>query len=810
MATGSQQFSNEYQQVKETLELYPKISLLKVEGQPPDSYEIEYAVKGYAKEANGTIITPQSHKVHISLPFGYPHFAPTVTPLTNIFHPDVDPAAVRIAEKWQQNPSLPDLIVYIGEMICGSIFSLEDPFNQEAADWFQRHKDELPLDSLGSVDGTSAQDIPSADVDTLVTETFSVLELDSDKQDNSFHMQPPPAAPSFEEEIKRIRNLVRQKQLNTASHHLAEFPDEAKNNEVLALENTVNDGLARCEQLSVLAEQLEEEGKPRQALEAVNDLMAIAHDIPGVNRLKERIKQAQSLVEFSETEVEKGGAAPASSIGNGKTSKTKKGQTNRTGQKSAATFRITIPGLPVKMLGIMLVAGVIVIGGISVYLKDQNALSRARTSLQLSKIMLEKKDVQEAKRALKEAAGYIQGLTVLSFRKSELEKEIDALENSPDIQMEQKGMELYQGKYVTAQKAAAMKELDTLVEQAEQMTDQSNYAGALALYIQAASLAQKNELPDAAAKIQEAEKKIKLEQVLQAANQAEEDKNWQKVEAAYQKALALANSLPETQLKKKINDKRVFSVFNKELNAAKKYFAEEQWQETIESLEKAQQLIEEAPDAVSSVGKRGLSQLLANAQLYHMLSTAKAAYNDREWDKAIQEYNNALALLKKESTSFGETQAESIRRIKKTVLMVKIAQIQKKVFQEEEKNNLTQAIDLSGEILLAIDSSPFSKDKDVVGITKKIQERLADQKKQLALDAKTDWLKEHYQELFRKHYPTFSTSKLLAPKVTLLKEEGQWTIFTMTCIEKGRGSSSRLELTYQHNSSTGKWSVYTD
>ena len=58
-----------------------------------------------------------------------------------------DPAAIRIADQWQKNPSLPDLILHIGEMICGSAYNVEDPFNQEAADWYRNHTDQLPLDT---------------------------------------------------------------------------------------------------------------------------------------------------------------------------------------------------------------------------------------------------------------------------------------------------------------------------------------------------------------------------------------------------------------------------------------------------------------------------------------------------------------------------------------------------------------------------------------------------------------------------------------------------------------------------------------
>ena len=95
MAMGSQQIAEDYEQLKDLLELYPHIFIVKTDGQPPDNYEIEYNLRGYIKEEDNTVTISQTHRVRISLPFGYPHFAPIAKPLTPIFHPDIDPAAIR-------------------------------------------------------------------------------------------------------------------------------------------------------------------------------------------------------------------------------------------------------------------------------------------------------------------------------------------------------------------------------------------------------------------------------------------------------------------------------------------------------------------------------------------------------------------------------------------------------------------------------------------------------------------------------------------------------------------------------------------
>lgn len=150
MASQTDQRTADLKELNEILEHQPRIKLLQTEGDPPDCYEIEYHLAGLSKAEDGSVSKASRHVMLITLPFGYPHFPPAVKPLTPVFHPDIDPDAVRISSRWQQEPSLAKLVLHLGEMICGKVYSLEDPFNQEAADWYGDHAAELPLDSLES------------------------------------------------------------------------------------------------------------------------------------------------------------------------------------------------------------------------------------------------------------------------------------------------------------------------------------------------------------------------------------------------------------------------------------------------------------------------------------------------------------------------------------------------------------------------------------------------------------------------------------------------------------------------------------
>ncbi|MCI5132296.1 MAG: hypothetical protein D3904_12440, partial [Candidatus Electrothrix sp. EH2] len=97
MASETDQLAHDFEEVSKLLARYPQIHAVQTEGEPPAAYEIEYQLTGLTRQESGSIGRTTRHVLRIDLPFGYPHFPPAVKPLTPLFHPDVDPDAVRIA-----------------------------------------------------------------------------------------------------------------------------------------------------------------------------------------------------------------------------------------------------------------------------------------------------------------------------------------------------------------------------------------------------------------------------------------------------------------------------------------------------------------------------------------------------------------------------------------------------------------------------------------------------------------------------------------------------------------------------------------
>lgn len=148
MSAEDQKLISDHQEVVERIRLYKNVNLINTKGEPASEYDIEYKIRGYTIGSNGSIKVSKQHRIKIKLPFGYPHFPPTIKPLSPIFHPEIDDYVVPIANYWEGNKSLADLVIHIGNMICGNVHSEDTPFNSKAADYYQKHKDKLPLDSL--------------------------------------------------------------------------------------------------------------------------------------------------------------------------------------------------------------------------------------------------------------------------------------------------------------------------------------------------------------------------------------------------------------------------------------------------------------------------------------------------------------------------------------------------------------------------------------------------------------------------------------------------------------------------------------
>ncbi len=792
MVTGSDQLAADYEQLKNTLELYPSISITRAEGQPPDHYELEYRLRGYVRNPDGTIEIGDTHRVAINLPFGYPHFPPTVKPLTGIFHPDIDPAAIRIAEQWQNKPSLADLALHIGEMICGSIYNVDDPFNQEAADWYLEHREELPLDVLKIAD---IED-DGERFDTLDEDTFASLGLEDDDLLG-------PVADQEDDQAELLLSYLDQKKIYAASGLLQEIPPSVAVPDREKIEERIGRALREADRLYTEAQQLENKGKLKEALATIDRLQDTVADSPGVDELRSRIEQS---ISFSPAAADEPKPPP---LKEKKTEQSRSGQAVAPARPAAADKKVSLPSLPYRAIFIALALIALAGVGGSLYLKDRSALDQAREEWRQTRKLFERRDFSQAEATADTALQALRSVLILRSEKQQLADEINDLLTSRDFQEGLKGNVLYQGEYISEEKAATLQRLAELSGKGEDLIRQGRISKAIAAYEQALRFATDNRLETRAATLRQTINNLRFEQTMISAKRAEQDKEWESAAETYRKALELSRNLADPGEIKEINKRLKAASFRHELDRSKEAFTESQWQQTIEMLEHAQKLIQEDPTAVSSREKEQLARLLASSRLYQTLAKARRAYEQREWDKTIAQYEKALQLLADQRKMFGGDLDDSVAKIEKTLLMVRIAKEQGQAQAAKKNSDLEGVLSHYRTMLTLATGGRFSQDALLRSIAGNIREQIKTTTAQLELEKKIRWLTDNFKEIFRKSYPTYATSKLEKPEVTYLKKENGRMIFNMTCIERSHGRTSRLELTYQYDPASGRWSMYT-
>jgi LSD1 subclass zinc finger protein len=137
----------DYDKLQDYIRRQPRVKLLRAEGDPPESYQLEYGLRSL-RLVHEEMKTVQSHVVEIVLPGSYPRLPPQCRMLTPIFHPNIAPHAICIGDHWSAGEPLWSIVARIGEMIAYQSYNIKSPLNGEAARWVSENLDQLPLDPV--------------------------------------------------------------------------------------------------------------------------------------------------------------------------------------------------------------------------------------------------------------------------------------------------------------------------------------------------------------------------------------------------------------------------------------------------------------------------------------------------------------------------------------------------------------------------------------------------------------------------------------------------------------------------------------
>lgn len=150
------------QLIEQTLQSLNHIRIKSTDGEPAERYEIEYRVRGLARDASDQLVVMETHCVEIQLPANYPDGAPQCRMLTPIFHPNINKSQIGATDLWTREDRLVDVIVQIGRMIGYQSYKLRTPLDAEAAMWAEANAEHLPVEDRELTAGGMA--IPGAEV----------------------------------------------------------------------------------------------------------------------------------------------------------------------------------------------------------------------------------------------------------------------------------------------------------------------------------------------------------------------------------------------------------------------------------------------------------------------------------------------------------------------------------------------------------------------------------------------------------------------------------------------------------------------
>ena len=778
MTILSEQLAAILQEIKDNFAGHQQIQVTPIAGDPPDQYLVTYHLQGLCREVGGEVHQCTDHVITITLPFGFPHFPPNCKPESPVFHPDFDQAAICLGEFWENNPSLPELIIHLGRMLCGEIYSRNNTFNEEAAAWYKDNQDQLPLDTVRQLSAPTdnlsfSEELTSASPPlTLVTETAAGAEPEADRQ----------AENRGAEEVTTQPPSLQDSRQNPT-------PDSDRTGDE-------NHQLVKARQLHQQGEAFEYQGQPAKALASYRAARELAPDFPD---LEKDISRAQYSAEMLGDWA--GAGSPEKETG--KASKKKvdefKEKKSKPGPRKIQTSR-----RPALILGGAGAAVLIIVTGGS-FLFFNSQLQQAQTMVAECHQLLDREELNEAKEKCAEALKVTD--RILFIRQQEkhlLTEKIQQLQDS--------------GKSKEMQALSTKDKGLPEWQQARNLADRQLAAGRWQEALQNYSLALQ-----LAAKIS-ADDPTLLEQLghsiltakanisLQAGEQAMAASAWDSAKKHLELAMDLAGQNPRTPEPLIDQIKALGSQIevNILMASADSSFSQGDWQSALSAYEKALERGQNSPHTDPRTVAT-LQEAIIRSRVFNALEQGKKAFAAAQWDQAIEHYELALQILEKNSAILHrDNPLESQQKISKLMLHATVIRDQQSTANHLKNREFSQAIDTLQAIIETISMSSFAGEEEFQTIIKEARLSSNQAREELLISEQTSYLMNNYQRLFIQNNPALIPENLSHPRVTFLKKTGNKRLYRIQCSEQGHSRPVLLQSNYIYDPATRTWSLFEE
>lgn len=808
MTILSEQLEAIFLEIKAHLGQHRQIQVTPIAGSPPEQYRITYHLQGLCKEKGGEIQACTDHIITLTLPFGFPHFPPNCKPETPVFHPDFDQAAICISEFWEGSQSLTELIIHIGRMLCGEIYSTTNAFNEEAAIWYQENRKKLPLDT---VDPASTQPIPlsspakqeNTDSSPLTVDIVDDILFPHNKRKGSGET----AGQSLTDTGLNtgFTDIITDE---TADSHLTLEPSPAAQGPISSpdLNSETQRQLNEARKKHQEGEAFEHQGQPARALERYQAVKALAPDFPEIDK---DISRAQYSVEMlGGWETEDLGRGDTGNGGNQKkpAPKPPKKKDTPAPTKPLPTRQERGQSLrrPLLFLGVGAAGVLLILTSASFYFNAQ--LQKAHIMFEQCRQFVDSGRFTEADAKCNEALEQANQVHFINqVEKNFLVKEIIQLRDSDKFQ---EGLALSKGKDLNT----LPKWQEALKIASKQLAD-AQWKEALTGYTHTLRLV--SEIPGF--------DRVILDQIhnnmaiaefniaLQAGEQALAAAEWESAKNHFTKAMDIARQNPQIPPD---NITRIKSLIGQvELNAlitsGEKYFAKGDWNNALAAFEQA--LEKERTFTSADPSQHGsLQESIVRTKIFNALEQGRKAFADAQWDQAISHYEVATQLLKENNEILHrDNPQQSQQKIARVMLHAAIIRDKQSAAGHLKNKEFNEGIKKLQAILETITKSSFAGEQEFQDIAKETRGSINQAREDLLIAEHIAYLTKNYQKLFTQNNPALNADNLVNPRVSFLKKIDNKSLYKIQCFEQGHGRPVLLQASYLYDPATSKWRFYS-
>ncbi len=802
MAIISEQLEAIFQEIKTNFAQHQQIQVTPIAGDPPEQYRVAYHLQGFCKKDGGEVQICPNHIITITLPFGFPHFPPNCTPESPVFHPDFDQAAICIGEFWENNPSLAELIIHIGRMLCGEIYSSNNAFNEEAATWYKENQNQLPLDTIRQLSAPEEQPLQPPEEKRAVTTPLTPLGL-VDIVDETFFPRNEEVTIDDNESSERANTFTETTIEKVFPPSLHQSPVTPQHLETVSNLNSPDQHKHdNARKIYQEGEAFENKGQPARALERYKTVKSLAPDFPEIDK---DISRAQYSLEIL-SDLVAGDYSEEDSNGKKKSAvkpKGKKVESPSPKKHSVPQERKQTSRWPAIIIGSGCTAVLLtLIGG---YLFFNTQWEHAQTKFKECKQLLDRDLFSDADQKCTDAMALtFKILLIKQQEKKLLTEKIKEIQSSEKLK---KGLAL-------SKKDTSQPEWQKSMFLADTYLADNKWKEAMASYTLALQLATKIPTVDRAI-LDQIHSNIATAQFnifLQTGEQALAKSEWDSAKDYFNKAVDLTKQNPHIppEALSRIKSLTGQVEFNKLMAAGEENFSKGDWQNALVAFEQAQK-IDQNFSFSNAKTVASLQEVIVKTKVFNALEQGKKAVADAQWDQAINQYETAIQLLKENNEILsGDNPLQSQQKISRLMLHAAIIRDKQSAADHLKNKESTQAIDKMQAIIETINMSSFAKEQEFQTIIKETMISINQTQEDALIAEQISYLTNNYQKLFTQNNPTLTAENLSQPRANLLKKIDNKLLFKLQCFEQGQGRPVLLQISYIYNPATKQWHLFNN